>query len=163
MGGRRSRSPARPPLHLIRCGVLSWKAIPLRDRRQLCGLPVFCGEPAAKVRGRGRVGPLASDRCRLAAGRRQPPSLCEWLWHPLAYAALNQDPAVASAQPFRPGRCRTVWFIARGVVEACRDGAGRALCRACRAIHRGARRFCAAACARGAGSVGSAASRAGCR
>ncbi|MEO6223213.1 MAG: FAD-dependent oxidoreductase, partial [Vicinamibacterales bacterium] len=30
----------------------------------------------------------------------QPSSLCEWLWYPLAYASLNQDPAVAAAQPY---------------------------------------------------------------
>lgn len=92
--------PTRPPYHLIR-GVMSWKAIPLSDRSaalRLAGL-------LWRVR---RNGPAAAaalvpspltvvDWLRL---HRQPASLCEWLWHPLAYAALNQDPAVASAQPF---------------------------------------------------------------
>src|SRR5262249_42036610 len=30
----------------------------------------------------------------------QSPALREWLWNPLAVAALNQDPAIASASPF---------------------------------------------------------------
>ena len=92
--------PLRPPLHLIR-GVLSWQAIPLRDRSaalRLAGL-------MWRVRREGAAVAAAWVPSRLTVvdwlrQQRQPPSLCEWLWHPLAYAALNQDPAIAAAQPF---------------------------------------------------------------
>ena len=30
----------------------------------------------------------------------QSPALCDWLWNPLAIAALNQSPDVAGAAPF---------------------------------------------------------------
>ena len=92
--------PTRPPFHLIR-GVLSWKAIPLTDRwaaLRLAGL-------LWKVRREGAAVAAAWVPSRLTVAdwlrqQGQPPSLCDWLWHPLAYAALNQDPAVAAAQPF---------------------------------------------------------------
>jgi zeta-carotene desaturase len=32
--------------------------------------------------------------------QRQSPALCDWLWRPLAIAALNQSPDVAAAAPF---------------------------------------------------------------
>jgi squalene-associated FAD-dependent desaturase len=92
--------PLRPPLHLIR-GVLSWKAIPLGDRPaalRLAGL-------VWRVRREGAAAAAAWVPSHLTVvdwlrQQRQPRSLCEWLWHPLAYAALNQDPAIAAAQPF---------------------------------------------------------------
>jgi zeta-carotene desaturase len=102
-GGRASTltcPPLRPPFHLIR-GVLSWNAIPLRDRPaalRLAGL-------LWRVRREGAAAAAAWVPSRLTVAdwlrqQGQPPSLCEWLWNPLAYAALNQDPAVASAKPF---------------------------------------------------------------
>jgi zeta-carotene desaturase len=92
--------PTRPPYHLIR-GVMSWKAIPLSDRSaalRLAGL-------LWKVRRQGPAAAAALVPSSLTVvdwlrQHRQPASLCQWLWHPLAFAALNQDPAVASAQPF---------------------------------------------------------------
>ena len=90
----------RPPLHLVR-GVLSWNAIPIRDRPaalRLAGL-------MWRVRRDGPAAAAAWVPSHLTVvdwlrQQGQPSSLCDWLWHPLAYAALNQDPAVAAAQPF---------------------------------------------------------------
>lgn len=90
----------RPPLHLAG-GILFWKALPLLDRLatlRLAGL-------LRTVRREGAARAAARVPARLTVAewlrdQRQPASLCDWLWHPLAYAALNQDPAVASAQPF---------------------------------------------------------------
>ena len=92
--------PSRPPLNLIR-GVLSWTALPLKDRLAALRL-------ARLVWTVRREGPAAAAAwvpghltvAEWLQQRGQPTSLCEWLWYPLAYAALNQDPAVAAAQPF---------------------------------------------------------------
>lgn len=95
------RCPAsRPPLHLVR-GVLSWKAIPLRDRAAALRLATLMWT----VRREGAAAAAAWVPSHLTVAewlsqQGQPASLCEWLWHPLAYAALNQDPGVAAAQPF---------------------------------------------------------------
>ena len=101
--GRRSvlRCPRLPaPLHLL-AGVMGWRAIPWRER--LAAL---------------RMGPaIASARRQLQRGHTtgvtsggtvqdwlerhgQGPVLQEWLWHPLAVAALNQSPRHAAAEPF---------------------------------------------------------------
>ncbi len=101
--GRLSRlscPPLPPPWHLM-AGVLAWRAIPLGDRLSARGmLPL--------VRQSRREGPEAAaarvaddltvDRWLAACG--QSPRLREWLWHPLAIAALNQSPAIAAARPF---------------------------------------------------------------
>ena len=92
--------PMRPPYHLIR-GVMAWKAIPLADRSAALRLAPLLW----KIRREGAAAAAAWVPSRLTVvdwlrQYRQPASLCEWLWHPLAFAALNQDPSVASAQPF---------------------------------------------------------------
>ncbi len=89
-----------PPWHLVG-GLLRWKALPLRDRfaaTRLLGLLSAVRRDGAE-RAAARVAPdlTVTDWLR---EQRQPMSLCEWLWHPLAFAALNQDPGVAAAQPF---------------------------------------------------------------
>jgi len=92
--------PSRPPLHLIR-GVLSWNAIPLTDRLAAVRLAGLLWK--ARREGPAVAAAWVSSRLTVVEWlrqQRQPPSLCNWLWYPLAYAALNQDPAVASAQPF---------------------------------------------------------------
>ncbi|HUR21584.1 MAG TPA: FAD-dependent oxidoreductase, partial [Vicinamibacterales bacterium] len=102
-GGRASTltcPSSRPPLHLIR-GVLSWEAIPQKDRWAALRLAGFMW----RVRRDGPAAAAAWVPSHLTVvewlrQQRQPASLCEWLWHPLAYAALNQDPAIAAAQPF---------------------------------------------------------------
>ena len=90
----------RPPWHLL-AGVLRWRALGLGDRLRVL-----------------RIGRLVRDARRLGAqavAARVPPQqtvsewlreqgqsarLCQWLWHPLAVAALNQSPDVAAAPPF---------------------------------------------------------------
>ncbi len=90
----------RPPWHLV-AGLLRWKALPLRDRlaaRRLASLLSTVRREGAEAAA-ARVSPdlTVTDWLRQHG---QPDSLCEWLWHPLAFAALNQDPGVAAAQPF---------------------------------------------------------------
>ena len=92
--------PSRPPLHLVR-GILSWKAIPFRDRAAALRLATLMWT----VRREGAAAAAAWVPSHLTVAewlrqQGQPSSLCEWLWYPLAYAALNQDPHVAAAQPF---------------------------------------------------------------
>ena len=72
-----------------------------RDRLSALGLGrviCACGETARR-RCRARV-PSGADGRGLAGAHRQSTALCEWLWHPLAIAALNQSPDVAAAAPF---------------------------------------------------------------
>jgi len=101
--GRRSTltCPAwPPPWHLIG-GLMRWNALSLGDRLT----SVRLGPLLRDVRRRGaasvasEVPPRDTVSSWLAA-RGQSPRLREWLWNPLAVAALNQDPAVAAAAPF---------------------------------------------------------------
>ena len=94
--------PALPaPAHLL-AGVFAWSAIPWKERLGALRL----------------AGPLLKARRQLRASRivsaephdvtvqqwldyhRQGSVLQEWLWHPLAVAALNQQPADAAADAF---------------------------------------------------------------
>jgi len=101
--GMRSRltCPALPaPLHLV-AGVMDWDALTWRDRwsvlgmatplknarREMTGAPVRASSPGETV-----------ESWLIRNG--QTPRLREMLWDPLALAALNQDPASASAPPF---------------------------------------------------------------
>jgi squalene-associated FAD-dependent desaturase len=101
--GRRStlecpRLPA--PWHLI-AGLLRWKALPIRDRLSATRLSSMLLD----VRRRGAAAVAAdvpsnetmSDWLRTHGQTRR---LCDWLWHPLGVAALNQSPDVAAAAPF---------------------------------------------------------------
>jgi hydroxysqualene dehydroxylase len=99
--GRRSRlrCPEWPsPLHLLG-GVLGWSALGWSERLRVLRL----------------AGPLMRARSQLARGETihadgtvdawltrhgQQGRLREWLWEPLAVAALNQSPAEAAAAPF---------------------------------------------------------------
>jgi squalene-associated FAD-dependent desaturase len=90
----------RPPWHLVG-GVIRWSALPLRDRLSALGL-------ASTLRAVARDG-AGAVAARVPAGlttsawleaRGQSPKLCEWLWRPLAVAALNQSPDIAAAAPF---------------------------------------------------------------
>ncbi len=89
-----------PPLHLLG-GVLGWRALPLSDRLttvRLAGLlrDVRRRGPAAVA---ADVDPSQTVSAWLVA-HGQSPRLREWLWNPLAIAALNQSPDVAAAAPF---------------------------------------------------------------
>ena len=95
------RCPRLPaPWHLV-AGVLRWGAVPAADRRTALRLRQVIRE----IRRDG----AAAVAARVPAGmtvdgwlqeHRQSSKLTEWLWHPLALAALNQSPATASAGPF---------------------------------------------------------------
>ena len=92
--------PWRPPWHLVG-GVLRWPALRWRDRLSALGL----GRVLLDGRRRGAAAVAAevpADETVSAwlARHRQSPALCDWLWHPLAIAALNQSPDVAAAAPF---------------------------------------------------------------
>jgi hydroxysqualene dehydroxylase len=92
--------PWPPPWHLVG-GVLRWRAMPIGERLAARHLrPVLravAREGAAVVAARVPDAQTVDD---WLTAYRQPASLRRWLWHPLAWAALNQDPAVATARPF---------------------------------------------------------------
>ena len=98
--GRRSVlkcPPLPPPLHLLG-GVLAWQALSIGDRLSALRL----GPPLLRARATPRrqaAGPDTTVSDWLAA-HGQRPRLIEWLWEPLAVAALNQPIAEASASPF---------------------------------------------------------------
>jgi len=103
--GSRSRlrsAPLPPPLHLV-AGLLRWRALGMRDRLAALRLGMVLrrlgrerpGGAAASVEGDARH---TVDAWLTSHG--QTPRLHEVLWEPLAVAALNQSPAVASAGPF---------------------------------------------------------------
>ncbi len=101
--GRQSRlvCPRWPaPWHLA-AGVLRWNALPWSDRLTTLTL----GRWLHHSRRHGPEAAAAQVPADLTVSQwlaqmGQSPAICEWLWHPLALAALNQAPGVASAQPF---------------------------------------------------------------
>jgi squalene-associated FAD-dependent desaturase len=102
-GGRRAelRCPAwTPPWHLA-AGVLGWRALPFVDRlgvlRLASLLRAVRRDGAEAVAARVPSGQTVSA---WLSAHGQSPVLCEWLWHPLAIAALNQSPDTAAAAPF---------------------------------------------------------------
>lgn len=102
--GRRSelRCPPLPsPLHLL-AAVLDWDALSWPDRLSVLRLAMPLARARSQLRKTGRVditppGLTVSDWLR---EHGQGPRLRAWLWEPLAVAALNQPPEVASAAPF---------------------------------------------------------------
>ena len=100
-GGRSVlRCPRLPaPLHLL-AGVLTWEAMPWRERLGALRMALPIERARREVR-RGAVStPPGQTVADWLAANRQGPRLREWLWEPLAVAALNQPPAEASAAPF---------------------------------------------------------------
>jgi uncharacterized protein with NAD-binding domain and iron-sulfur cluster len=99
--GRRSllRCPRLPsPWHLLG-GVLGWDALSWQDRAR-----VFRVAPAllaARTRlARGEAERSAGTVAEWLTRHGQQGRLREWLWEPLAVAALNQSPDDAAAAPF---------------------------------------------------------------
>jgi len=95
------RCPAiTPPWHLV-AAIVRWPALSWRDRLSALGVRSLL----TSVRRDGATAVAA----RVPAGQTvtnwldaygQSPRLREWLWNPLAIAALNQSPDVAAAAPF---------------------------------------------------------------
>ena len=98
--GRRSvlQCPPLPaPLHLLG-GILGWKALPFGDRLSALRLaPALLRARATPEH--GRAAPIATVEAWLRA-HGQGSRLIEWLWEPLAVAALNQPIGEALAEPF---------------------------------------------------------------
>jgi squalene-associated FAD-dependent desaturase len=92
--------PLPPPWHLVG-GLLRWRAVPLSDRLSVARLrPLLTAarrDGARAVAARVDPAMTVTEWLRLHG---QSPRLCEWLWQPLAVAALNQAPDTAAAQPF---------------------------------------------------------------
>lgn len=102
-GGNQSRLECPewpPPWHLVG-GALRWTALPLRDRLTALRLRSVLNDVrrdgaaavAARVPGDQTVSAWLDANGQSAR-------LSQWLWHPLAIAALNQSPAEAAAAPF---------------------------------------------------------------
>ena len=105
--GRRSvlRCPRWPsPLHLLG-GVLGWDALPWSERLGALRLAPDLRRPGRSLRAEtaaAGAGTVAADETVSAwlTRRGQRGRIREWLWEPLAIAALNQSPDEASAAPF---------------------------------------------------------------
>jgi hydroxysqualene dehydroxylase len=101
--GRRSvlACPKLPsPFHLV-AGVLRWSAIPWRDRLSVLKLAAPLRRARREVERTGSVAAEPNDTVSewlIAHGQSE--RLREWLWEPLAVAALNQSPGIAAASPF---------------------------------------------------------------
>jgi zeta-carotene desaturase len=97
--GRRSvlRCPPLPsPLHLLG-GILDWDALAWPDRLRALRL----AGPLLRARRNGSVPQTGEETVSQWLTRYgQRGRLREWLWEPLAIAALNQSPAEAAAAPF---------------------------------------------------------------
>jgi squalene-associated FAD-dependent desaturase len=96
------RCPPLPaPLHLL-AGVLTWRAIPWRERFGAMRLAPALRAARNELARTGRLASsvpavtVADWLCELQQG----PKLRAWLWEPLAVAALNQSPETAAAMPF---------------------------------------------------------------
>ena len=92
--------PLPAPWHLL-AGVLRWSALGLADRLAVMKLRRFLRD--VQAHGAEGMAAAVSPALTVTAWLRangQTDRLCEWLWSPLAIAALNQSPDVAAAAPF---------------------------------------------------------------
>ena len=102
--GQRSvlRCPTLPsPLHLL-AGVLDWDPMPWTDRLSALRLvrPLMTARRQIRTKGTVSPQPAGSTVDEWLRHHRQGPLLRQWLWEPLAVAALNQQPSHASAAAF---------------------------------------------------------------
>src|SRR5262249_46333556 len=85
------------PLHLLG-GIFGWRALPWREKLATLRL-------APDLRRERSLAPALWPEVETVAGwldrRGQRGRIREWLWEPLAVAALNQAPDEAAAAPFR--------------------------------------------------------------
>jgi zeta-carotene desaturase len=93
--------PLPAPLHLL-AGVLKWQPIPLKDRLNALrlGQPIRAARRQLQTSRTVSVEPPGLTVQGWLDRHRQGGMLQEWLWHPLAVAALNQQPGDAAAEPF---------------------------------------------------------------
>jgi squalene-associated FAD-dependent desaturase len=92
--------PLKAPWHLVG-GLMRWRALTARDRlaaMRLGGLLRDVARDGAEAAA-SRV-PAEQTVSDWLAAQGQTTRLNEWLWHPLALAALNQSPYTAAARPF---------------------------------------------------------------
>lgn len=94
------RCPPMPaPLHLL-AGVLNWQPIPLPERLAVLRLVLSLRAARRRIQ-QGRSSADTDENVRAWLKRHgQGKMLTEWLWEPLAVAALNQSIDHASAAPF---------------------------------------------------------------
>lgn len=95
------RCPALPaPLHLL-AGVLNWRPIPWSDRLAVLRLVPPLIEARRHLHRGASLSATADENVHQWLKRHgQGRILTEWLWEPLAVAALNQSIDHASAAPF---------------------------------------------------------------
>jgi len=92
--------PWPPPWHLVG-GILRWRALPLADRLSVRGLRRFFDtvkRDGAEVAAASVPESLTVTNWLVSLGQGE--RIREWLWNPLAIAALNQSPDSAAAAPF---------------------------------------------------------------
>jgi hydroxysqualene dehydroxylase len=102
--GRRSmlRCPPLPaPLHLL-AAVLDWDALPWRDRLSVLRLaaPLIAARRSLARNTAARIVEPNATVSTWLERHGQTAMLREWLWDPLAVAALNQSTEEAAAEPF---------------------------------------------------------------
>lgn len=93
--------PLPPPLHLL-AGVMRWAPIPLGERLRALRIGPAIASARRQVASHGyaAVVPPGATVQGWLDHHGQGPVLQQWLWHPLAVAALNQLPEHASADAF---------------------------------------------------------------
>ena len=88
------------PWHLV-VGLLRWPAIGAADRASGLRLAGFLRRVKAQgARAVAATVPAHQTASEWLRAHGQSRALCDWLWNPLAFAALNQSPDVAAAEPF---------------------------------------------------------------
>jgi squalene-associated FAD-dependent desaturase len=102
-GGRSIlRCPPLPaPLHLL-AGILRWSPIPWAERLRALRVAAPIARARRQLRSSRTVSvePAGASVQDWLDHHGQGTVLQDWLWHPLAVAALNQQPAHAAADPF---------------------------------------------------------------